>query len=459
MLKKNLKYYNLFIGLLILLYACDRKVMVNSNANSEVDINSYTIVKDTSAKIYLAKIIENTIYKNCFFNEENLSADTLKNIIFENCKFTRNENVTFKVYSVNNVKFINCSFKSFYINNTTIYSDLKFIDCKANDIIFDQSSFNNILFTAFRDTIKNIKLQSCPNSKNIIFDGNKIMNIFIEGGEISGLDVSNITNPVTKLSVFATLLINPNFVNKASKNYAILFNSSLENATFLPNNNSILKEELEWIDKNSEESNLTRKLEIKKGYLVSKSVYSYLSKIYENDKKYDLADYFYHRSKVCEREINYTGTKKYLLTLFDDYIRGNHGTNYFVILKTFFFVTILFAFIYIILGYFKIAFGYFIKTNLFGENNYNEKPIILTFHRNNYGIFKFISNCFIYSLNNMVLGGLSNGFHFYNFTTMYLYPPRKYGTVGMGRFISIIQSIVGLLLVVFFITSFLRLTR
>jgi hypothetical protein len=106
-----------------------------------------------------------------------------------------------------------------------------------------------------------------------------------------------------------------------------------------------------------------------------------------------------------------------------------------------------------------LAFGYYIKTKLLGEKLENQKPIIITYHRNKVGLLVFIANCLIFSLNNMVLGGLSNGFHFYNFTTLYMFPPRKYGTIGIGRFFSVIQSTIGLILVFFFITAFLRLNR
>lgn len=469
MLKKNVKYYSIFFLFAILVFSCKQtgqaepaKLFKNKSiAYIVVDgLNiNYTFINDKYYNNISKKVvIKKTIFKNCSFTQESIAVDTLACVIFENCNFTTYDNVDLRVLSIDDVDFNDCSFNSFSIKNSIINKNLKFINCKVNEILFDQTQFNGVSIVAFKDTINKIRIQSSPSSINLELTGN-INNIYLEGGEIKYLDVANITNPNSKLSVFSTYLINPNFVNKSAKNYTILFNSSIENATMTPDNNSILKEELEWKDKNTSNANETERNEIKKGYLVSKSVYSHLSKIFENEKKYDLADYFYFRSKICENEINSKGIYKSINTIFNEKIRGNYGTNYFVIIESFFLFTFLFSIIYFILGYFKLAFGYYINTNLLGEKLENQKPIIITYHRNKFGLLVFIANCLIFSLNNMVLGGLSKGFHFYNFTTLYLFPPRKYGTIGIGLFFSIIQSIIGLILVFFFITSFLRLNR
>jgi len=464
-----MKYYRGLLLFAILSLSCkpnDQNATIqqlNNKSTSHFVIEgmsiNYTFINNNFYnKISKKVVIKETIFKNCNFTLESIAVDTLAFVIFENCYFKTFEYVDLRALSINSVDFNDCYFNSFSIKNSCINDNLKFTNCKVNEIIFDQTRFNKVSIVSFKDTINNIKIQSSPNSKYLDLAGN-INNIYLEGGEIKYLDVANITNSNSKLVVFSTYLINPNFVNKSAKNYSILVNSSIENSTMTPDNNSKLKEELEWEDKNTKKADETERNEIKKGYLVSKSVYSYLSKIFENEKKYDLADYFYYRSKICENEIKSTGLKKRINTIFNENIRGNYGTNYFAVVKSFFVITILFTIVYFTLGYFKLAFGYYLKTTLLGDKLENQKPIIITYHRNKFGLFVFITNCLVFSLNNMVLGGLSNGFHFYNFTTLYMFPPRKYGAIGIGRFFSIIQSAIGLILVFFFITSFLRLNR
>lgn len=346
-----------------------------------------------------------------------------------------------------------------WIKNSKLKNDFKIDNCIVHELVIDQTEFTNLSIISHNDTINKIRVQGATNSSGLSFTG-YVNEVFVEGGDIQHLDVSNILNTNATLTVFSTLLRNPNFVNKSAKNYSILFNSSIENATFLADENSILKEELEWDDKNSSASQKTDRTEIKKGYLVTKSVYSHLSKVFENEKKYDLADYFYYRSKICENEISSDYTlKKWILGIWNEYFRGNYGTSYPKILLTSFYVTLFFSFLYITLGLFKFSFGYYVNTKLFGDTLENQKPIILTWRKNKFGIVVFIGHCIIFSLNNMVLGGLNNIFHLYNFTSMYLYPPRRYGSIGVGKYVSIIQSIVGLIMVFFFISAFVRINR
>ncbi|HMK24960.1 MAG TPA: hypothetical protein VK483_02945 [Chitinophagaceae bacterium] len=460
MLKKSLRLTSTIL-LLLFIYSCsdDKKLLLVENNNFIEHSFKNSIYDSTfiSSGFYSDTLIDNTNFTNCTF-QNHFGVKTIQNSKFTNSNFTNNGELNFLVSTLSNITFVNCNFNSFWIRNCKELNNLNIINCKIDELVLDQSSFNSILIEAYKDTIQKVRIQGCSNSRHIKFAG-YFKEIIIEGGEIQYLDVSNILIPDAKLTIFSTILKNPNFVNKSAKNYSILYNSSIESATLTPDKNSILKEELEWQDKNSHSATETERKEIKKGYLVSKSVYTYLSKIFENEKRYDLSDYFYFRSKVCEREINSSGLSKTLLKYFNESVRGNYGTNYLIILKTFVFIILFFSLIYILLGFSKFAFGYYINTKLFGESLENQKPILLTFRRNKFGIIIFIWNCILFSLNNMVLGGLSSNFHFYNFTTMYLYPPRKYGTLGIGRFFSFIQSLIGLLLVFFFITAFLRLNR
>jgi len=58
----------------------------------------------------------------------------------------------------------------------------------------------------------------------------------------------------------------------------------------------------------------------------------------------------------------------------------------------------------------------------------------------------------------MVAGSIINSLNFGRFTTLYLTPPRKYFTIGIGVFFSIIQNIIGIILVFNFITTFINIS-
>lgn len=453
MWKRNLKYYYSII-LLFVLFSCTHR---ENNVNTyEYKIDEISHQNITQPSFY-TDTIKNKSFKNCNFSND-FGNNLLENSSFTNCNFEDVDEIRFDVKNISNVIFDKCKFNILRINNCSTLNLILIKNCKINEIIIDQSTFENIQITSETDTIKKITIQECFNSNNLTFSGN-IKEINLEGGVIRYCDISKITNLDFKFNVYATYLKNPNFVNKRDKNYTILKSLNIDNAIFLPNTNSILKEELEWKKNNTNISANTKRSEIKQGFVTSKSVYNFLSKTFEINKQYKLADFFYYRSKVCETEISNTGLTKNILILFHEYFRGDYGTNFFKVLITFIIITFFFGFLYFAFGFFKFTFGYFINTKLFGVNLDNQKPILLTYRRNRAGLLVFIKHCFIFSVNNMVLGGFSDGFHLYNFTTLYLFPPRKYGSIGIGKFLSIIQSILGLLLVFFFLTAFLRLNR
>lgn len=472
---KNLKYFSVVLFILFTLTSCGKKAenenrvsnsvesptVIDSRKNN-VDLNDTirnTIFKNsTITKVFGSKYISNTTFENCIFTSDNLGFGKLSNVTFDGCTFI-NENVEIKVLEAEDTKFTDCKFSSLWLKNSKIKNGLIIDNCIISEIVIDQTEFVNLSIISHNDTINKVRVQGASHSIGLSISG-YINEVFVEGGDIQYLDVSNILNTNASMTVFSTLLKNPNFVNKSARNYSILFNSSIENATFLADENSILKEESEWEDKNSDESKKTNRTEIKKGYLVAKSVYSYLSKVFENEKKYALADYFYYRSKICENEISSNSSlEKGINKIWNEYFRGNYGTSYPKILLTYLYMVLIFSVLYIALGWIKISFGYYITTKLFGDTLENQKPIILTWRKNKFGLIMFIGHCLIFSLNSMVLGGLTNRFHLYNFTSMYLYPPRRYGSIGMGKYFSLIQSIIGLILVFFFISAFVRINR
>src|ERR1035437_1097253 len=269
MLKKNLRLASIFL-VSVLLYSClnNNKTLILSNNNSIEKSFKKTFVDSTfiSSRFYSDTLLENTNFIDCSFKND-FGVKTLQNSKFTRGNFTNNGEINFLVYKLSNITFLDCNFNSFWIRNCKELDNLNIINCKIDELVLDQTKFNSILIESYKDTIQKIRIQGCPNSKHIKLAG-YFKEIIIEGGEIQYLDVSNILNSNAKMTIFSTVLKNPNFVNKSAKNYSLLYNSSIENATLYPNENSILKEELEWADKNSHSASETERTEIKKGYIV-----------------------------------------------------------------------------------------------------------------------------------------------------------------------------------------------
>lgn len=459
MLKKNLKLINII--LFICIVAGCKKQKNNINSADAESTDAITVI-DNKLDITSEEFLRNLRlkeYNKCKFNFssnqfqiENKSLDTIKIIKSEF------NDIDFLKCKINNLELVDCKFKEIEILNSMLES-ISFERVYVDKLIINTSSFKDIKISSpIEDTIQKITIINCNNSTGLHLYG-YIKEIEIEGGQISNLDITKIKNSDCKISIVSTLLIHPNLLSSESIQPKTFLNTSLENAQFNPEKSSMLWEEINVNSLNTDESYQTRRINISKKYIYLRTAYNHLSKIFSDQKKYDLADYFDYRAKVCDRKINSNRFYGFLTWLFHEKMRGNYGTDSFIVLVSIFFIFIFFTFIYFTMGYFNFAFGYFAYTKLSGELLELEKPKIITMRRNFSQFITYLKHCFLYSLNQMILGGISKDFHLYQFSISYLFPPRRYGPVGFGRFVSLMQNIIGLLMLFFLITAFLRLNR
>jgi hypothetical protein len=378
-----------------------------------------------------------------------------------NVKFDKGvfPDMDFMKCKLKDVSFVNCSFKEIRITNAKTIENLLFDNTQFDKIVIDQSPFQSIqIFTSETDTVKSVLIQNCNNSDGIIFSGN-FKEIILEGGQINNLDITDIRNSDCQITVISTSLVHPNLFSNETKQPSVFFNASLENAQFSPDNESILAEEFKIDELSTKESYSTERTSIKKKYITVRTAYNHLSKIFGDQKKYDMSDYFDFRSKVCDRKLKTTRFRGFLSYVFHEKMRGNYGTSSITVLKTMLDIFLFFTLVYFLLGFFNYSFGFYINTKFSGEHLENEKPTLITLRHNITKLLSYIKHCFVFSLNQMILGGISRDFHIYDFSVWFLFPPRKYGAIGIGRYISLVQNIVGLMMLFFLITAFLKLNR
>jgi uncharacterized protein YjbI with pentapeptide repeats len=456
MLKKNWKLFSFFFILNLLFF-------VNSYASiswsSSSDSGKNIVYGDTIVYAGIDSVYFNAkTFKNCFFNFTLSENYNFENVKFYDDTFT---DMDFMKCNIQNVSFTNCSFKEIRITNARNLNNLFFYNTRIEKIVIDQSTFKSIHISSLgNDTISLVLIQNCNKSNGIIFSGN-FKKIVLEGGQISDLDITNITNSDCFLSVISTYLQNPNLFSTESKQPQVFFHASLENTQFDISEESILSEELEIDNLSSRDSYSTDRTAINKKYMAVRTAYNHLTKVFNDQKNYDLSDYFEYRSKVCDRKITTSRFDSLVSWIFNEKMRGNYGTNSFVVLMTMLIILFLFSFLYFILGIypFKFAFGFYLNTKLSGEIVEDERPVLITLRHSLNGFIDYATHCFLFSLNQMILGGISRGFHIHDFSLWYLFPPRKYGSIGIGRIISFVQNIIGLMMLFFFITAFLKLNR
>lgn len=446
------------IGFLLSILSCSNKkdnqiFTTLSNETYTDTINNSTSIND------LYKIAKNEIefpYSNIIISDSKYDYKQYnidKNI--NNVLFVRD---SINSISFSNNKIINLTLEDCYIDNLLITSstinNLNIKNCKINSIEIISSPFSQInISTSQNDTINKVLIKNCEKSKGVFFDGN-FNNITLDGGQVYELDITKIKSNKTKLKIMGTRLFYPNFYNNLSNNVDVFMNSTITPSSF--NTNFLLSEDKELNEINSFRAYKTNRIEIFNRFRFVEQSYGVLSDKLKKTNDKQLSNYFSYRQSKTHNVLNQTYFWNKLSVLWNEYFRGNYGTSISPIIVTFLICWILFAILYSFLGYINFVFFYYKTTN--DEGKTNEKSYFITYNRKVTNFYFIFKHCIWFSLSQMVAGSIINSLNFGRFTTLYLTPPRKYFTIGIGVFFSIIQNIIGIILVFNFITTFINIS-
>lgn len=423
-------------------------VYTDTIANSNNITDLYKKANDNKEFPYSDLVISNSIY-DYGYNQYTIDKN-IKNVLFINDSLSS--------ISFNNNLIYDLTLKDCYINNLLITSsnikNLNITNCKINSIEIISSPFNQInINTPANDTINNILIKNCEESRYIYFDGN-FGQITLDGGLIDLLDITKIKSKNSSLKVMGTKLSYPNFYNSQSNNSDVFVNSHITPSSFT--SNFILKEDRELTKINSINSYNTNRTEIFNRFRFVEQSYEILSEKLKTANDKQLSNYFDYRKSKTHNLLNKSYSWNKLSVLWNEYFRGNYGTSVNPIILTFIFSWLLFTFFYVLLGHMKFVFFYYKTTN--DEGKTNDKSYFITLNQKLSNLHRYFVHCLWFSLSQMVAGSVISSLNFGRFTTLYLTPPRKYFTLGIGVFLSILQNVIGIILVFNFVTTFISIS-
>lgn len=458
-MSKNLNNLVLIIALTLIL-GCQNEQNIQSHqtiknavytdtiANSNNITDLYKKANDNKEFSYSDLVISNSKY-DYGYNQYTIDKN-IKNVLFINDSLNS--------ISFNNNLIYDLTLKDCYINNllitSSIIKNLNITNCKINSIEIISSPFNQInINTSANDTINNILIKNCDESRYIYFDGN-FGQIILDGGLVDLLDITKIKSRNTSLKVMGTKLSYSNFYNSHSNNSDVFLNSHITPSSF--NSNFILKEDRELTKINSINSYNTNRTEIFNRFRFVEQSYGILSEKLKTANDKQLSNYFGYRKSKTHNLLNKSYNWNKLGVLWNEYFRGNYGTSVTPIILTFVLSWVLFTFFYVILGYMKFVIFYYKTTN--DEGKTKDKSYFITLSQKLRNIHRYFAHCLWFSLSQMVAGSVISSLNFGRFTTIYLTPPRKYFTVGIGVFLSILQNVIGIILVFNFVTTFINIS-
>lgn len=417
-----------------------------SNSNTINDL--FKIAKEKLEVPYSNIIITNSKF-DYGYNEYSINKN-LNNVLFSNDSIN---SISFDNNEITNLTFSNCYINSLLITSSNI-NNLNIKNCKINSIEIISSPFNVLnIISPINDTINKILIKNCEESKNVFFDGN-FNEIVFDGGQVDNLDITKIETEHTSLQIMGTKLLFANFYNNHSTNIEVFSNSLITPSSF--KSNFIVNEERELLKTNSNKSYNTPRVEIFNRFRFVEQSYEILSNKLAKSNNKQLSNYFKYKEHKIHNLLNQSYTHNKFSIVWNEYFRGNYGTKISPIIITFFVSWLIFAIIFIILGYLNFVFFYYKVTN--DEGVTGNTSYFITFDKELKNFSQYLKHCIWFSLSQMVAGSVINSLNFGRFTTLYLTPPRKYYTVGLGVVLSIIQNIIGIILVFNFVSTFINIS-
>ena len=358
----------------------------------------------------------------------------INNVVFNKCQI-RNLSVS---KNLSNVIFKNCSFENIQVRNSN-FNSVRFDNCRISDLTISSTVLKHFQINNSALPTK-ILITNCKDCYDVKLKG-VYDEIETRGGKISFLDVAMIDTFAT-LKIDGTQLSFPSFQNHVSTNVEIVKNLTIYAQSFSNLNNFGLKEQLLFEEIDTDNSYETARNEIKERFLSVEATYNKLSSKFNesNDKKY--ANYFKFKEHQFHSKLNQSELSQKFSVIWHEFIRGNYGTSVIPIAIAFITVWFAFGFLYFMLAFLNIAVISY-KYSVNGQ----DKTYIVSIGAKFSNILNAISNCYYFSITEMFSGGITSNIKLGNFSNNYQSPPRTYIAIGVGRIISFIQNVLGIILI------------
>lgn len=414
-----------------------------------------------SNEIYLTRnmdslIISNQSFINCRFVDCGLDDISLKDVSFNHCEFENSEYI--RRVRINSVRLDNCELKdlslydsevkNLYCENSTL-TKFEFINCNVNRLIIknckttsiklQNSRLNEVIMIggSFND-IEFIEV----NGRNIEIGQTKCNRILFKSGSVSRIKLINIElAPTTQIKFVETIINFPRFSNN------ILPQIDLTRANIDFNTFQLLNDF-------DSDNGLFSLGQARSNYLEARDSYYLILKQFQNagiKEGQRKLEYLINESYVKSL---HNSISKFIYVIWNKHLRGYYGLEPLMVVATALKVWILFALIFFILGHFtNIGWALLIPLNIHGEAMNNIHPRFL-----NPKSWKVSSSyfyyCVLFSLQQLIIPGFSkSGLTFFRgiFFTSSLFIP-----IGIGKLISFIEYLFGLIIIFNFIQAFVR---
>lgn len=402
----------------------------------------------------LIKKIDLAEFDSCSFIDMNFDNGQISNSYLKNCKITNRELIN--NLTISNTLFQNSRLDEFSLNNGNINS-VEFKDCIIKEIDFKKCRIKDLVFKDC--TIDRINIQNSDGIK-INFMGGIINEINIWGSDLGSLELSklkfntilfqagtaqdlclyDLNSSNGKIMIIGTLLNYP----KLSLN--IFKYLDLTRANILIDDFIIAQEKIgDLLESNSKKYDY---------YKEARVIYSLLGQQFHNANMKKHERIMEYRMRVVERKTNESAAEQFIEYVLEDQIRGHYGLDPSVVIFSAFIIWMFFAVIYFFLGVLHFGWGMELTINTLGEKYSNTEAVFIVPSLDG-SVIAYVITCLAFSFDQLISLGLK-AFEISSYSSHLRKIPKIYIAVGFGKVVSLVQNILGLVLLFFFIQAFIR---
>jgi len=420
--------------------------------------------------------IKDSTFLNSQYLSENLNKTEFINSSFINCNFIESNldsskwiDVDFRLCTIKNSEYVrNIFLKNFHFDNGYLI-DFSIYKSRINRVYFENSSIGNLEFHNCQ--INTLIIKNCTTSSIKIRYSN-VQNIKIIGGSIDNIEFINDSSDLVEIGHIQCNQVSfkAGSISKV-KLINIKFNSSsqikfIETKIHFPRicNSDMAKIDFTRANFNFETFQLLNdyKCDVKKFsssksksiYLEARDMYYLLNRQFQNAGITETQIQF----EILMNEAYYKSKNHNISTwfsiLWNKYFRGHYGLSPKIVIYTALVIWLIFGMFYIFLGQFtNVAWSLYMPLDIHGKVITSVQPRFVIQSTWNIS-FSYIKYCLLFSIQQLLMPSFSNSsltfFKGIGFSQKLLIP------IGIGKVLSFIQYIIGLLLLFNFIQAFIR---
>jgi uncharacterized protein YjbI with pentapeptide repeats len=377
-----------------------------------------------------------TTFSNCEFQYRQyisyVFADTLR---FENCDIPE---VSFSFGQFKGVVFVGCKINSIEFKDIALLTDIEFRDCKIGAIRFLRSNITNVSFHLSQ--CSRFTIEDC-RSDNIKYSSTVSTQITLRRGFAKNLDVSDLKD--------AHSLVTLEYVELSTPKFSPEMAPSINLRKVLISSNFKLMQDYQ-ADCGLFGKNISREY-----YTDAAAIYAIIKSQFKEIGSGRIERRMDYLMKSAERKALASPILRIFTFLWDEQLRGYYGTSPMVVVRAAFWLWLIFSFGYFILGKLRIAWGVSIEVSPLGETIEKAIPQVIVY-RLGFGPWQYLMACLSFSIDQILVIGVRQGFRISHFTEHLANIPRRFFSIGFGRIVAGIENVVGVILLFNFVQAFLR---